>query len=131
MSSTPERPRLRPVEVLPVDAEGGAAYALRDPLEVSPHPVVLSAGALARAEIDHVAGRHVARLAVDLQGEARAGLPLTRRTMPARPAGVDCAFLWVSMRASCDAVVTAPTHSIARTPCVDNLMMEHSNATGV
>ncbi len=46
MSSVPERPRLRPVEVLPVDAEGDTAYALRDPLDVAPHPVVLSAGAL-------------------------------------------------------------------------------------
>ena len=46
MSTVPERPRLRPVEVLPVDAEGDAAYALRDPLDVAPHPIVLSAGAL-------------------------------------------------------------------------------------
>jgi len=42
----PERPRLRPVEIVPVEAEGGVNFALSDPQHVAAHPVVVSTGAV-------------------------------------------------------------------------------------
>ncbi len=42
----PERPRLRPVEIVPVGPGGSPGFVLSDPGRVAPQPMVLSPGAL-------------------------------------------------------------------------------------
>jgi hypothetical protein len=59
------RPRLRPVEVLPVrSADGREAVLLRDPCRLAPHPLYLSASAVAVLTL--LDGRHELR---DIQAE--------------------------------------------------------------
>lgn len=41
----PERPRIRPVEAIPFEHEGRRLIALRDPLDMTPQPMGIEAGA--------------------------------------------------------------------------------------
>ncbi len=49
-------PRLRQVEVIPLEQEGNQAFCLRDPLEFAPQPLVLGVAGL--LVLSHLDGRH-------------------------------------------------------------------------
>ena len=61
---TPERPALRPVEIVPVRTEHGSAVAMHDPQQIAPQPLVLSTGAV--LVLEQLDGEHTLR---DAQAE--------------------------------------------------------------